>query len=90
MVQIYYEIRIYIYKEFFPLRDSPLNPHRGMLSPEPPLGARLPPDPPTERIAFPYSTGGVTPPAIPHVEECTLFQGEKSSWGIKTAEKKDL
>jgi hypothetical protein len=65
MVQIYYEITIYIYKAILPP-----NPSR----------AHLPPDP----------TGGNPPPALPRMEECTFFQGVKSSWGINTAENKDL
>jgi hypothetical protein len=38
----------------------------------------------------PEPARGVTPAALPHVEECTLFQGVKSSWGINTAENKIL
>jgi hypothetical protein len=72
MVQIYYEITIYIYKEIFPSGASPP-------SGEPRQGDN-PPDP----------AEGVTPPALPHVEECTFFWGVKSSWGINMAENKDL
>jgi hypothetical protein len=36
MVQIYYEITIYIYKEIFPSGASPPNPHRGTLPLNPP------------------------------------------------------
>jgi hypothetical protein len=38
----------------------------------------------------PDPAGGVTPPALPRVEECTFFQGVKSSWGINMVENKDL
>jgi hypothetical protein len=35
------------------------------------------------RARFPRDpAGGVKPPTLPRVEECTLFQGVKSSWGI--------
>jgi hypothetical protein len=61
MVQIYYEVTIYIYKEIFPSGASLPNPHRR-----------------------------VTPPALPRVEECALFQGVKSSWGINVTKNKDL
>jgi hypothetical protein len=80
MVQIYYEITIYIYKAIFPSVASPPNPHWGTLSPKPPLRARFLPDP----------AGGASPPALPHMEECTFFQGVKSSWGTNTTKNKCL
>jgi hypothetical protein len=41
--------------------------------------------------AFPMTLQeGQAPLALPHVEECTFFQGVKSSWGIKTVENKGL
>ena len=61
MVQIYYEITIYIYKANFPSWASP-----------------------------PDRVGGVTPPTLPCVEECTFFWGVKSSWGINKTKNKDL
>ena len=61
MVQIYYEITIYIYKKIFPSGALPLDP-----------------------------IGGESLPTLPHVEECTFFQGVNSSWVIKTTENKDL
>jgi hypothetical protein len=45
-----------------------------------PSGAYLPLNP----------TEGVTPSSLPHVEECTLFWGVNSSWGINTTENKYL
>jgi hypothetical protein len=52
----------------------------GTLSLETPSEAHLPQDP----------VGEVTPPALPHMEECTFFRGVKSSWGINMDEKKYL
>ena len=69
MVQIYNEITIYITRNF----------SFGGFAPEPPLGARLPPDLPAEGIAPPDPAEGVPPSALPRVEECTYF------WGISTA-----
>jgi hypothetical protein len=59
-------------------------------TPEPLLGARLPPDPPVGGIGPPDPAEGVPPSALPRVEECTYFWGVNTSWGINTAESKDL
>jgi hypothetical protein len=45
---------------------------------------------PLEPLLAPRPHRGGNPPALPHVEECTLFQGVKSSWGINMVENKDL
>jgi hypothetical protein len=46
----------------------------------------FPPDPPAKGIAHPDLVEGV----LPYVEECTYFWGVNTSWGINTAESKDL
>jgi hypothetical protein len=51
-------------------------------------GPAFPRTPPTEGIAPPDPAGGVTLLAVPRMDECTFFWGEKSSWGINTTEKK--
>jgi hypothetical protein len=51
----------------------------GGFAPEPPQGALFSPD-----------LAGGNPPCTPHMEECTFFQGVKSSWGINMAENKYL
>jgi hypothetical protein len=84
MVQIYYEITIYIYKAIFSF---------GGFSLEPPPGAHFPSDPPAGGIAPSNPVGGgggKSPLSLPHVEGCTVFQGVKSSWGINMAENKEL
>jgi hypothetical protein len=44
-----------------------------------------------EGPAFPQTPqGGKSPLQFPHVEECTIFLGVKSSWGINMTENKDL
>ena len=75
MVQIYNEIIIYIYKAIFPSGGS---------------GARLTPDPPAKGIAPLDPAEGVPPSALPRMEECTYFWGVNTSWGLNTAESKDL
>ena len=42
------------------------------------------------RASPPNPAEGVTPLALPRMEECTLFMGVKSSWGINMTENKDL
>ena len=76
-----YEITIYFYKAIFASGASPPNPR---------WGARLPPEPPAGGMDPPDPAEGVPPPALPCVEECTYFWGVNTSWGITTAERKDL
>ena len=79
MVQIYYEITIYIYKAIFPLGASPLNPRWGPACPQTPQSGGYPPQTPQRRYP---------PSALPHMEECTYFWGENTSWGINMTENK--
>jgi hypothetical protein len=78
MVQIYNEITIYFYKAIF---------SSGASAPEPPLCPQTPQPggwtPRTPQRGYP-------PSALPRVEECTYFWGVNTSWGINTAESKDL
>jgi hypothetical protein len=74
MVQIYNEITIYFYKAIFSSRASPPNPCWGPACPQTP---QIP-------------QRGYLPSALPHVEECTYFWSVNTSWGINTAESKDL
>jgi hypothetical protein len=81
MVQIYNEITIYFYKAIFSSGASPLNPRWGPACPQTPQPGGWTPR--TPKRGYPPST-------LPHVEECTYFYGVNTSWGIDTAERKDL
>ena len=70
MVQIYNEITIYFYKEIFSSGASPPNP-------------RLPPDPPTRRIALPNPTEGVPPLCTPPRGRVYILMGCKVVMGYK-------
>ena len=50
----------------------------------------MPPDPLARGIGPLDLEEGVPPSALPRVEECTYFWGVNTSWGINTAESKDL
>jgi hypothetical protein len=58
------------------------------LRPRTPTGGPLAPRPPSRGDGT--SQKGYPPSALPRVEECTYFWGVNTSWGINTAESKDL
>jgi hypothetical protein len=74
MFQIYNEITIYIYKEFFPLEDT---------APKPPLRARLPSNPLARGISPPDPTEGVTPLCTPSRGRLYILLGCKYFMGYK-------
>jgi hypothetical protein len=63
-------------RQFFASGASPPNPRWGP-APSPPEPPRTP-------------QRGYLPSALPRVEECTYLWGVNTSWGINTAESKDL
>jgi len=55
-----------------------------------PVEGSLAPRPLSRGDALPRLCRGAAPPATPRMEVCIFFQGVQSSWGINTAENKDL